>query len=288
MTGNIVWLASYPKSGNTWFRAFIANLISESAEPVDINKLPPDGNSRASFDAATGLDSTHLLPEEIDRLRPVYYDRVSAASRDAPCFYKIHDAWRRLSDGQVLFPPEATRCSIYIVRNPLDVAQSFAHFLCRDLDRVIAEMNDDDYYLNREERNITRMLPQKISDWSSNVLSWLEAPADMKVHLIRYEDMLRNPLQTFTRAVCAFGLDKDEAAILQAIAHSSFATLKAMELKSSFREKPPKADSFFRTGRSGAWRAVLSDAQVAALIAKHHAVMRRLGYLDEAGNIVDL
>ena len=37
--GNIVWLASYPKSGNTWVRAFLLNLITEAKEPIDINKM---------------------------------------------------------------------------------------------------------------------------------------------------------------------------------------------------------------------------------------------------------
>lgn len=288
MSGNIVWLASYPKSGNTWFRAFIANLMAESAEPVHINSLPSDGNSRQLFDAITGLDSAHLLPGEIDRLRPAYYHRVSASANDGPSAYKIHDAWQRLPDGQAMFPPEATRCSLYIVRNPLDVAPSFAHFLCRDLDRVIVEMNDDDHYLSRHISDISRMLPQRISSWSSHVLSWLEAPTEMKVHLIRYEDMLRDPVPTFSRAVRAIGLDMTEAAIKQAIDHACFDTLKEMERKITFKEKPPKAEAFFRSGKSGGWRSILSDAQAARLIEKHHAVMQRLGYLDAGGNVIEL
>lgn len=290
MSGNIVWLASYPKSGNTWFRAFLANLVTESAEPVHINRLPPDGDSRTLFDAATGLDSAHLLPEEIDQLRPAYYRHISssASSRITPCFYKTHNMWQRLPDGQAIFPHEATRCTICIVRNPLDVALSFSHFMCRDIDHVVAEMNDDDHRINREKRHITSMLPQKTSSWSGNILSWLDAPTNMKAHLVRYEDMLRNPVQTFTQAVRAIGLDKNDAAIRQAITHSSFDTLKQMERKEIFREKPPQTESFFRSGKTGSWRDTLSDAQATALIEKHHAVMQRLGYLDANGNVIDL
>ena len=37
--GKILWLASYPRSGNTWLRAFLHNLFRNSAEPYDINRL---------------------------------------------------------------------------------------------------------------------------------------------------------------------------------------------------------------------------------------------------------
>jgi hypothetical protein len=287
MTGNIVWIASYPKSGNTWFRAFIANLVSESGAPAHINSLPADnGNSRALFDAVTGVDSANLFPEEVDRLRPGFYEKISASPRP-PHFLKIHGAYQHLPDGQAVFPPEATRCAIYIARNPLDVATSFSHFLHDDLDQVIAGMNEDEYVFNLEKSNITNALSLKYSSWSGNVLSWLDAPSDMKVHLMRYEDMLRAPAETFGKAVRAIGLDKSEDEIRRAIALSSFDTLKEMELKDGFREKPPQANAFFREGKSGSWKASLNRGQISALVEKHQAVMRRLGYLDAQGNVVD-
>lgn len=288
MTGNIVWLASYPKSGNTWFRAFMANLVSSSEEPVSINRLPAsNANSRTLFDTVSGIDSANLLPEEIDRLRPDFYKALSTLS-GADCYYKIHDAYQHLPDGQAYFPEEATRSTIYIVRNPLDVAPSFAHFLQRDIDQVIAEMNQDQYIFNREWENITPMLSLKLCSWSEHVLSWLEAPAGMRVHLMRYEDMLRNPQASFSQVVRAIGLDKTEEEIQRAITFSSFDTLKAMESQTGFKEKPPQADAFFREGLAGGWRKSLSPRQVSAIVDSHGAVMRRLGYLDANGKVIDL
>ena len=57
MMGKLIWLASYPKSGNTWFRVFLANLRSNIGSPVDINRLMnyPVASSRALFDEATGI-----------------------------------------------------------------------------------------------------------------------------------------------------------------------------------------------------------------------------------------
>ena len=66
MTARTVWLASYPKSGNTWLRAVYTALLNGS-EP-DINSLDAGdlGASRAVFDAALGLRSADLTPDEVD------------------------------------------------------------------------------------------------------------------------------------------------------------------------------------------------------------------------------
>lgn len=285
MSGNIVWIASYPKSGNTWVRAFIANLLGNDDRPVHINTLPADNaNTRLLFDAMTGVDSANLLAGEIDELRPGFYQALAAAGGERPCYYKIHDAYRRLPDGRPIFPATVTRRTLYIVRNPLAVAPSFARFLCRDLDCVIAEMDDDGHALNREDRNITRMLPQLLFSWSGHVRSWLDAPG-MNVHLMRYEDMLREPEHTFGQAARALGFEGSTAEILRAVEHASFARLQEMELADGFRERPPLAAAFFREGTANGWRDVLSGAQVVAIVASHGGMMRRLGYLDADGNI---
>src|SRR6056297_2434972 len=72
---NTIWLASYPKSGNTWFRVFLSNLFSETPEPADINSLheTPIASARQPFDEATGLPSSDLTFEEVDHLRPEVY-----------------------------------------------------------------------------------------------------------------------------------------------------------------------------------------------------------------------
>jgi hypothetical protein len=215
------------------------------------------------------------------------YNKISASSH-APRFLKIHAAYQYLPDGRPFFPTEATRCTIYLVRNPLDAACSFARFLHLSLDSVIAKMNEDGHVFNRERSDMSNALSQRIFNWSENVLSWLDAPADMKVHLMRYEDMLRNPAAAFGQSIRAIGLDKSEEEIRRAIAFSSFDTLKEMEDKEGFKEKPPQADAFFHAGKSGGWRKILSHAQASAIVEKHQTVMRRLGYLDADGNVLDL
>ena len=69
----IIWLASYPKSGNTWMRTFLTNYWRDAAEPVDINSLEggPIASARRVFDDAVGVEASDLTPAEIERLRAV-------------------------------------------------------------------------------------------------------------------------------------------------------------------------------------------------------------------------
>jgi len=98
--------------------------------------------ARAYFDEAVGYKAGELTHDEIDRLRPEVYVYESLVREEA--FYcKVHDAFACLPDGRALFPPEATRSAVYLIRNPLDVCVSFAHHLAGpDLEEVIASMAD--------------------------------------------------------------------------------------------------------------------------------------------------
>ena len=67
----IVWLASYPKSGNTWMRAFLTALLNPEKSGLDINNMVPStiASSRQLFDEMSGVSASDLLPDEIDRLK---------------------------------------------------------------------------------------------------------------------------------------------------------------------------------------------------------------------------
>ncbi len=72
----IVWLASYPKSGNTWMRAFLSNYLADGDKPVDINSLDTGGpiaSARTIFDEAVGVEASDLTQDEIERYRPRVY-----------------------------------------------------------------------------------------------------------------------------------------------------------------------------------------------------------------------
>ena len=296
MTG-IVWLASYPKSGNTWFRVILANLASE--HPVDINDMPGRGgiaSGRPEFEAVTWLDSGLLTHEEADALRPRLYEALAGGAHPEPevadpgapprpRFIKAHDAYVSTGLGEPLFARIGR--AILIVRDPRDVAPSFAHHRHTTIDAAIALMNGPDAALAGGRNALTNQLRQRLNDWSGHAASWLEQ-RDIPVHLVRYEDLADDPVAVFGAAMAFAGVAAPLDDVRRAVEFASFERLRAQELERGFREWIPgrgRAGTFFRRGQRGSWRDDLSPRQVASIEAAHGPMMRRLGYeLSAAGS----
>ena len=282
----IFWIASYPKSGNTWFRVFLTNLLRDGSEPADMNSLEqtPIAGARGLFDDLTGIAAGDLLPAEIERLRPGVY-RLAAYEAEERLFMKIHDAFTLTGEGVPLFSGEGVLGAVYIIRNPLDVAVSSAHHNRTDVDTAITRMAHESNVLAKTGKKLGYQLPQKLLSWSGHVKSWVDA-VGVKVCLLRYEDMLSRPLEAFGRAARFCSLPDDPERLEKAIRFSSFETLKGQEEKHRFTETPPGVDCFFRKGKSGSWRESLTPEQVRRIISDHGEVMRRFGYLSTDGDIL--
>jgi fructose-specific component phosphotransferase system IIB-like protein len=288
MTG-IVWLASYPKSGNTWLRVFLAHLVDDGSAPLTINTISRDlydgigiASDRHAFDQFSGLDASDLLPDEIETLRPRVYE-AAAAQATRQMFVKVHDANLPTVMGEPLISPAATRAAVYIVRNPLDVAVSLAFHSAVDYDIAIARMADPDFCFSDGAGGLPIQLRQRLSSWSGHAASWLDA-AGLACQVMRYEDMVARPFETFSRAVRFLDLPADDARIADALEAARFERLRAEEERVGFVERPSKAERFFREGRVGGWRRHLTEAQARRIVADHGAMMRRLDYIDCDGN----
>jgi hypothetical protein len=269
----IVWLASYPKSGNTWFRAFLTALLNPDNPGVDINDMHPTtiASSRQLFDEMAGVSSADLTPEEIDLLRPLVY-RQNAIESEETIYYKIHDAWAKLPNGNSLFPSDVTKAAVYIIRNPLDVVVSFAHHLSIDIDKTVAIMNNPEYAFCYRTDKLHNQLRQKLLTWSGHVKSWTDE-SGLPVLVLR-------PEETFTRAVTFIGLSFTLPEIETALEQSSFIRLKQQEEEKGFSEKSAHAASFFRKGIVDDWKSVLTQEQVRQIIDRHGEIMKRFGYIN--------
>jgi len=275
----IYWLASYPKSGNTWLRVLLTNYLRNAEEPASINDLDFSGAGFMSehFDERLGVDSADLTPRQINHYRPLVYEQMAAETL-APLFLKVHDAFELNDEGQPVFSKRATAGAIYLIRNPLDLAVSYAHHSDKSTDEVIRMMGHDDAMLVGPG-TAGGQLPQKMRSWSGHVCSWVDAPG-LNVRVFRYEDMIRTTVDVFTEIVRFAKLEVDETRVRKAVEFSRFERLRAQEAAQGFRERQPTAYSFFRRGKAGTWREVLSDRQVSRIIKRHRTVMRRFGYLD--------
>lgn len=273
----INWLVSYPKSGNTWMRMLLANYFDETGQAHDINSAGVTHGiaaSRQHFDRSLGISSSDLTASEVDRLRHHVYAHLAAQSV-RPIWIKVHDAQRPLGDDW-LFPPRCSHAVVYLIRNPLDVAVSSAFHLgqsvaktvetlCRSA-TVIAERSPD-------------QLPQHLGSWSEHVASWVDQ-AGCPVCVIRYEDMLADPAGQLARVIACGRPDVviDPVRLAHAVEQSRFDRLQAVEAAQGFRERPVKAERFFRRGLANDWHGHLSADQAHRIRAAHRAMMNRFGY----------
>ena len=272
-------IASYPKSGNTWVRCLIASLHSGGKAP-DINDLAslcPLASSRKWLENLVGIPTGELTAEEILEARNEAY-LLAARTATGPLYLKTHDAWSAR-----LFPPQATRGIVHIVRDPRDIAPSFAHHGQIGLDTMIGQMECEGLVVSRSLRKWRAQADQAVGSWSEHVQSWFGQTNSPRL-LLRYEDMRADPVGQTTRLSDFLGLGCDSGLIERTVAACDFRLLQAMERQSGFSEKPPKSERFFRQGMADAWRGALTPEQAGRIAAGHRTVMTALGYDTQAGS----
>jgi aryl sulfotransferase len=280
----IIWLASFPKSGNTWFRILLANLTAAESGPADINNLNERGgiaSSRHEFETATMLDSGLLSYDDIDCLRPRVYEAI-AAEASQQRWIKVHDAYTATPSGEPLFGRNIASAVVYLVRDPRDVAVSLAHHNSTTIDDAIKHMNAANGVICAWRKGLAPQLRQKLTSWSGHAASWLDQ-TDVPVHTVRYEDMVAAPAERFGAALEFAGRSATPAEIELAVRHADFAELQRQEREKGFAERMSQQAQFFRSGQVGGWRTSLTPAQVDAIQQCHGAVMARLGYELEKG-----
>jgi hypothetical protein len=278
----IVWLASFPRSGNTWTRIFLSRLLAAVAGtapgPVDLNRrndFEASDAEPALYRPLLGRPLGQATPAEIAAVRP-QVQRTIHDKANGLVLVKTHNANTDYF-GVPLITREVSAGAVYVVRNPLDVAVSFARFRAIPIDRAIADMATPDLGSPTSAERIY----WASGSWSINVASWT-ARADPTILVVRYEDMLDAPLVAFDAIARHVGIGPlSPEQLAGAIKQSSFAALSALEARTGFREKPATADRFFRAGRAGQWREALTATQVRRVIAAHGEQMRRFGYLPD-------
>jgi len=243
-----IFLVSYPRSGNTWTRFLLGNLINPD-DPVRFSNVE-------------------------SRIPEIYFNRDRFLRQlQRPRMLKSHES----------FQPEYPRV-IYIVRDPRDVAVSFYHhnvkarnisddypiasfvprFIAGEFDRKFGSWRDN------------------VLSWT------VLRKDDPGFLMLRYEDMKRDPVVSLTSVIdflerCSFRkIDSSAAALERAIELSSPERMRTLEkqdagrwvlTKGTRRDKP-----FVRSATSGGWKSQLDRESVAAIESAWGDLMQRLGY----------
>jgi hypothetical protein len=272
----ILWLASYPKSGNTWMRVFLANLILDEPEPLAlkrINEICSSEPNEVWFRPLTKTPPSELSDKKIAALRTRAQERAARLNKNIIPM-KTHSFLGK-DYGHPTISVKASIGVIYIVRDPRDVAVSAADHYGLTIDQAIEMMNDKQ---SRGRAMPGNTVYERMSSWSDHVKSWTRWK-HTPLQVLRYEDMLADPFGQFGGVARKLGITRDEARIRRAIEFSSFKTLQDQEAESGFVEKSVNSARFFRSGRAGAWRETLTTRQAAAIERDHAVQMRRFGYL---------
>jgi hypothetical protein len=273
---SIIWLASYPKSGNTWTRLFLANYLSNAAEPVPINAAHRFAMGDGIVKMYNLVAGRAIDPQDLSlalRLRDGVLRGIVANNADVN-FVKTHNA-RVAPEGVALIPDRYTRSAIYIIRNPLDMVLSYArHYGITHEDAAGKICHPDNANLPTETS-----VAQYLSSWDTHVKTWM-AYAPWKRLLLRYEDLLDDPEAQFTKVLELVGVPVDAERLARAIRFSSFDELSKQEEAEGFIERPKESDKFFRKGQKDQWKTDLDPALADMIREKMGETMKRYGYLE--------
>jgi hypothetical protein len=272
----IVWIASYPKSGNTWVRLFTENLLSDAVVPVHINapKLFSTYDSIGLwYQEAASVPFNYLDKPTVLRHRAKVHQRIAELT-DGNTLVKTHSA-NVAVDGVPLITDDYTAGAVYIVRNPLDVVLSFSHHMDLSIGEAIRRMSNETQTIGGTFPAVT----ETISSWSTHVDSWTRRRND-SVLVLRYEDMVEDPLASFERIARHLRIDASSEALERAVAHTSFGVLREQERRGGFGEAM-KGREFFRAGTTQQWRERLTREQIDELVRDNGATMERFGYVTD-------
>ena len=278
----IIWLASYPKSGNTWIRIFLNTLLfSEGKGDVDINS-----NSIDQFPLRKNFKD---LTDNINDINEFAKNCISAQEiinlQNETKIFKTHNAfWKQQKTNYSFTNEENTLGVIYIVRDPRNIITSVLNYFNKnDYDEALEFMSDKLKILGGSENEFG--VPTIISSWANHYNSWKKFKKNYL--LIKYENLLYNPKEEFLKITeylnLINGYKFEENKIMEAIENTKFSKLSNQEdLKGYIGNSPKNKElekKFFNLGPKNKWEDLL-EGRVKDQIEKiFKEEMKELNYI---------
>ena len=276
----IIFISSYPKSGNTWVRCIISSFLNNQNGKFNFNDL-----------SRTGLFSreshfTHLKDLEYQENGNLNFNfisnnwikaqqKINKESKGIR-FFKTHSI-REISNK---YFTDQTVCLgfIYIVRDPRDIAISYTHHCGGDLNVAIETMlyNKKNYASHHKTNEL-------ISTWKQHLFSWNKFNSVPRL-FIKYEDMLNDTRKIllqiidFINSLTNLSIQKNDNFIENILNTTSFNNLQLLENNFGFNEATNNSP-FFRIGISNQWETGLSQNQKDLIQNELKIPMKQLGYL---------
>ena len=270
----IWWIASYPKSGNTWFRLALNAYVTQ--RPPDL-KLPFDyvlQDLHTYYQQVVAAKPNRDLSQVEQILyRPAVLLHFIAGAGGRDLTVKTHHCCGAIH-GVPLIPEPLTKAAVYIIRDPRDVAVSWAAHLGQSIDEAITSMADHGGAIANDNTGLLHVT----ASWSDHVKSWTMPEVPFPVTIVKYEDMLNDTEATFRTMFAAVGFkDLDEDRFHWALDQTTFGSLQRQERETGFKESVGEGP-FFRSGKAGQWKDALTIQQAIAIENEHGEAMERFGY----------
>ena len=277
----IIWLASYPKSGNTWVRIFLSSLFSTNND-VNINNLMiKQFPLRYNFENLTNNvnDVNEFVKNSIHAQTKINIDNKVK-------ILKTHNAYWR-SDDYYFTDTSNTLGCIYIVRDPRNVITSIKNHYARfSINEALKFIKNEKQIIGKLKNPLLESdLPTVISSWKNHFNSWKKLKTNYL--LVKYENLLSRPEEEFSKItnclekISDFKFDKKS--ISKSIANTNFNLLKNREKKEGFNEAPEdefgNPIKFFNLGPENKWEKMLDPISTKDIEMNFKYEMEELGYL---------
>ena len=276
----IFWLASYPKSGNTWIRTFISTYYFTNKDTFDfsylknIKQFPHERFFEKNIkDISSAIESWNEAQKQINIKNQII-------------FLKTHSALAKINN----FPftsKENSIAGIYIVRDPRNIITSLSNHYQLNFGQALEFMtNTKKYLINKNNINNFANFTF-LSSWSEHYKSW-KNNKQFEIFFLKYEDLEKNPLETFKKIILFIKkiLNKKEKInidkVKKIIDSISFDKLKKDESEIGFPEavenENKKKINFFYLGKENKWNKILSNDQINLLNEKFRDDLKILDY----------
>ena len=283
----IIWLASYPKSGNTWIRSFLNSLIFTDKGTLDLNSL----RNIYQFPVRSQFKE---IKNDMDNLKKLSINWIPVQKKinsdNKVRFFKTHHSLCNIN-GNSFTNIENTLGVIYVVRDPRNIITSVLyHYSKSSYDEAKEFMFDEKKIIGRNFDEIKDVYKDNdiitlISSWKNHYNSWKKM--EKNYLLIKYENLLENPYIEFKKITNYLEklIDKkfEEEQILKSIDNCNFIKLKEQENELGFieaqKDKLGKAKPFFNLGPSNDWKELLEKNIARIIENKFYKEMSELNYI---------
>lgn len=263
VTPMIIWLASYPKSGNTWVRSFLSSYYYTKDGSFNFDLL----KNINQYPNKEFFDQKITYPGEIHKYWHTSQEKIIKKNKNI--FLKTHNSLLALNNFNFT-SQKYTKGVIYIIRDPRNILTSLKNHYSLSYNEALEFMTSDKKYIydDRNECKNDYSTFHFLSSWANHYKSWTKNNLFPKL-IIKYEDLITNPDRTFKKIINfvndTFQLDHqfNEVKFQNAIFNTSFKKLQSLEKQNKFTEnvysKENSKIKFFDLGPNNNWDKQLND-----------------------------